>query len=417
MRALKANYFLGYALMGSVLPYLPVYLRTQELTNTQVGYVLGMVGAAILLSPVALTLLADAHLEGKTLLAGIFLASAATLAALLLTEGFWPIFVAHALFALAFVAVMPLQDGLNFQVQAQHRAAGRSAVPYHRVRVWGTVGFILPSLILYVALAAGAPIGATLAVGVGFALLGGLSALTLPRTRPLARGGAPGADVPPPPENANSKLETQNSKLSSRLPTTEALHAMLRPHVLIFCAAIFLAHMANSAYYAFYPLYLTEQAGIANEWVGLITNLGVVLEVFFMLGFGYLLARFGVRWLMVLGTAAMAVRMGLLAAWPTVFIAVATQVFHGLHVLVIHVAPAVFLNRQAQSRYRNSIQGLYAMTIYGTGRILGSVLGGWVADESLLHVFYYASLVCALAAGLFILFFREPAPAAGHTPP
>ncbi|MFA9478340.1 MFS transporter [Phycisphaerales bacterium AB-hyl4] len=410
MRAIKINYFLGYALMGSVLPYLPVYLRAQDLTNTQVGYILGMMGIAILLSPVALTLLADAHLEGKTLLAAVFAASGSALAAMLLVDGFWPIFLVHALFCLAFVSMMPLQDGLNFQVQAQRQSAGRMTVPYHRVRVWGTVGFILPSLILYLALVNGAPIGAILVVGGAFGLIGMLNTTALPHTRSTPRGGGPASDVPLPTNN--NQPEANNNKPlangNNRLPTIDALHAMLRPHVLVFCAAMFLAHIANSAYYAFYPLYLTEQVGVPNEWVGLITNLGVAIEVFFMLGFGLLMARFGIRWLMAIGIIAMALRMLLLYTWPSVAMAVATQLLHGLHVLVIHVAPPIFLNRQADNRYRNSIHGLYAMTVYGVGRIIGAVLGGFIADISLLAVFGYSALVCAAAAVLFALFYREP---------
>ncbi|MEX0745186.1 MAG: MFS transporter, partial [Phycisphaeraceae bacterium] len=329
--------------------------------------------------------------------------------ALLMVDGFWPIFAVHAVFCLAFVAVIPLQDGLTFQVQAQRGDAGRPVEPYHRVRVWGTVGFILPSLLLYAVLAWGAPIGATLAVGAAFALVGMINALYLPRTRSVPRGDAAGSEVP---LTENDKPDARQNKQASRLPTVDALHAMLRPHVLVFCAALFLVHIASAAYYAFYPLYLTEQVGIASQWVGLIANIGVTVEVFFLLGFGLLLSRLGIRWLLTLGMVAMAARMVLLYAWPSIGVAVATQVFHGLHVLVIHVIPPIFLNRQADARYRNSIHGLYAISVYGTGRILGAALAGVVADTSLLAVFAYSSLMCAVAGLLFALLYRDPPAAA-----
>ena len=38
MRVMRAQYFLTYAVMGCVLPYLPVFLRARGMQQTQVGY-------------------------------------------------------------------------------------------------------------------------------------------------------------------------------------------------------------------------------------------------------------------------------------------------------------------------------------------------------------------------------------------
>ena len=43
-----------------------------------------------------------------------------------------------------------------------------------------------------------------------------------------------------------------------------------------------------------------------------------------------------------------------------------TQLFHGMIVLALLIAPPIFLNQHAEDRYRHSMQGLYAMAVMGT---------------------------------------------------
>ena len=59
------------------------------------------------------------------------------------------------------------------------------------------------------------------------------------------------------------------------------------------------------------------------------------------------------------------------AEGPFAAVAIGVQLIHGLTVLVIHVAPPIFLNQRAGDRYRNSMQGLYTMAFAGAGRVIG----------------------------------------------
>jgi MFS family permease len=133
----------------------------------------------------------------------------------------------------------------------------------------------------------------------------------------------------------------------------------------------------------------------------------VVIEIFFMLGFGWFVHRIGLRGLMALGALAMAVRLALLFGSTSVAIAVGTQLLHGVTVLVLHVAPPVFINHHAEPRFRNSMQGFYAMSVFGTGRVVGNITAGVVAEWSILYVFDYGAALCLLAMPLFIFAFHS----------
>ncbi len=387
--------------MGSVLPYLPVFLADRGLSDAQVGYVLSLGGLAVLLTPVLTTLLADLRFENRALLAWVFAASAGSLAWLLACKGFWMLLAVHGLFSLAFIPALSLQDGLVFTERGRRLKAGLRVTPYHMVRVYGTVGFILPSVVLYLMMAGGAPIGTSLWCGAVVGVLAMVNTALLPKTRGAVGGSSVTAEVPDPHPPAGLDRST---------PTSQALRCMLQRDVLLFCVAGWLLQLAAGAFYAFYPIYLVQDIGVDKQWLGPISSVGVSLEIVYMLGFGWLLKRLGLRRLMAIGAAAIAVRMALLAFVPSVGVAVGTQVLHGMMVLVIHVAPPVYLNHRAGPAFRNSIQGLYAMVVFGTGRIVGCILAGHVAEGSAtgtLAVFGWSAAAAGVSVVLFAVVFRD----------
>jgi len=386
VRGVRAQYFLAFGAMGSVLPFLSVFLAERGLSRSQIGYVTGAASLGVVLTPVLITLLADAAVAGRVLMAAVFTISAGMLVAVLGVNGFWPILVAYALHALAFAPIAPLQDGIYFA------AASRDPVapPYHVVRVWGTVGYIVPSAVLYFVLTRVSSVAPALACGAAMCVGGALNALLfLPRV--------------------DEQLAHDVERKRNRLPTIAAARALLEPHVLVFCVAMALVHFAAAGYYQLYPLYLTDNLGIEKRWVGVIANVGVVVEIFFMLGFGWLSARLTLRGLMIAGVATIVLRLLLLAFVPTNAVAIGTQLLHGMMVLVLHVAPPIYLNGRAGETFRSSIQGLYAMAVAGGARIVGSIVTGRTAEYSLALTFAGCAALCVIATGLFYFAFREEA--------
>jgi len=400
VRSIKTQYFLAFAVFGSILPYLSAYLESScGLSRVQIGHVLASSSLGVILTPVLITLLADAWLDARRLIAAAFCLAVVALLGLLLADGFWPILVAYAAFSLLVAPLIPLQDGLFFVVSEDRARRGAGTSPFHRVRVFGSVGFILPGVVLFVALRGGAPSGAILIVAMTLSSLGLANAMLLPTTPRLPRveradGGRP----------------------MGGLPTAAALRACLEPHVLVFLVAMFLVQMAAAAFYGFFPIYLEKAIKLDMQWFGLIASGGVFVEIFFMYGFGWLLERLGIRWMMVCGALCMAMRFALMAMAPTVFVAIGTQIFHGMQVMALHVAPPLYLNDRAENHYRSSMQGLYTMVVIGVGRWVGSVLSGYVAADSLLRVFGYSAALCLAAAAMFAFVFRDGRrrPAAGE---
>lgn len=385
MRAVKSQYFLTYAALGALVPFMPIYLTAEGLNKRQVGDVLAAGNMAIVLSPVIVTLLADARMEGRRLMALLGGICAISLAFLLQVHWFWAILVIWLLQCLALRPALPLQDGINFTLQQQRKARGLNEEPYHTVRVWGTLGYMLPSFALFVLYRFWpGKVWICIACGIALAIMGLLNALWLPR-------------VPAPPRE----------KAASRVPTLDAGRRMLQKPLFVYCLAMLLLNTAAQGFYVGYPMYLTEKLHINLKWVGLISNLGVCVEFFFLMIFGFLQRWLGLKTMTLVGAGGMIARMALLAAFPTPWVAIGTQLLHGLMTTAIVISPPIFMNRHADDRYRNSMQGMYTMAVAGVGQVTGSWLAGWIARTSFERVFWWSAGLCAAAGVLIAIAFTE----------
>lgn len=381
--------------MGCLIPFLAIYLKqVQGLREGEIGWAMGISGASILFTPVLMTLLADTRFDSRHLAALIFALSGAALLLLFFSHGFWVVFLLLCLHSLAYAGVVPLHDGMAFSIQRQIEKQGFKPLPYHRIRVWGTIGFIVPSLILFFLLDAGWTTSVILLCGAAFSLLSLLHVFRLPDPRLAST-----------PETAVAKL-----------PTAMAASLLLLPHMRIFCAAMFLFVLATSSFSIFYPLYLVEIVGVEEKWVGLIFNFGVVIEIGFLLSLGWLQERLGLRKIMICGAACFVLQMLMLGFFPTVWIAILAQTFHGMIILALFVSPIMYLNRQSEDRFRNSIQGLYTMTIIGVARVIGIVGGGQVAQIDLHYLPFLSAFLALVTLILFVFNFRDTEPETEEPP-
>lgn len=376
--------------MGSLIPFLPIYLKqNQGLGEGEIGLALGIASVSILITPVLMTLLADTRFDPRLLTSLIFGISGLALLALFFTSGFWFVLAFLTLHSLAYAGVMPLHDGMTFSIQRQREQRGQKATPYNKIRVWGTIGFILPSLILFVLLDKGWSTEVILLCGVFFSLLALANVFRIPDPR----------------------LDSQFAGPRTRLPTALAFRILVQPHMRVFALSMFLFFLGTFSFTSFYPLYLSEVVGVKEQWVGLIFNFGVVIEILFLLSMGWLQARLGFRKLMILGVAAFVAQTLALGCFPVPAVAVMAQSVHGLIILAMYISPVMYLNRHAGDRFRSSIQGLYTMAIVGVSRIVGIAAAGQIAEVNLRLTPFVAAGMGTIALFLFVFFFREESPA------
>ncbi|MEM0896368.1 MAG: MFS transporter [Verrucomicrobiota bacterium] len=388
MLRIKLQFALTYMVLGGIAPLLAVFLKGEKgFSNAEVGQLFSLASLGLILSPAVVTLLADTRFDSRRILGFSLFASAALFSTLQFTGPIWSTTLLYTIYSIVYMPVIPLLDGYYFSVRHERLEAGGSMPPYHQIRLWGTVGFVIPSLVFLVLLADFSMGKLFVPACVAFSLTGAISAFFLP----------------PPPASAIAG----NGKTKSRIPTTAAIRELFSPKGRLFCTALAIVAFALPVYYAFFPVYLEENLKVEKRYIAIIGAIGPVIEVFWIMALGWLRSKIRLKGIMILGLATMALRLLLLGTMESVTLAILVQVLHGAEILATIIVPVMYIDRLAGDRFRNSIQGVFLMLVIGVPRLIGGWVAGFLAEtRGVLDTFFYGSALAFLALLLITLFFK-----------
>lgn len=368
--AFAAVWFAYFAAIGLFNPYAPLWFKDLGFSTIAIGAIASMQSWTRVVAPYAWGWLGDRHGRRTD---GVRWAAAAAFAAsigLWLWPGATAITVFTLLLFLANGGVVPLSEA----ALAQHlqRGGDMDFARYGRVRLWGSLGFV-------VAVGAAGPVleaagirAFPVLVMVGFAALW-LMALRLPRGDEAAAGHHVGPSI---------------------------WTILRRPAVAWFFAGVFFTVLGHTALYAFLSLYLDE-LGYGKGVVGGAWAVAVVVEVLFFWAqgrvFGWLTP---LAWLQLAAVLA-ALRFGLTAAFGGVLLMLlAAQLLHAVSFAAQHAACIAMIHRWFPGALRGRGQALYSTLGYGCSGVLGGLAGGWLGSRhGFAAVFWAASAVSVLGAG------------------
>ncbi|MEM6794837.1 MAG: MFS transporter, partial [Acidobacteriota bacterium] len=194
--ALGAFWFFYFAGYGIFFPYFALYLsQDQGLSGTQVGLILGVMPCVGLLAQPLWGQVADRTGSRRGVLAIAVAGAAAAHLALGRLDGFPRVLAATAALALFSTTVVPLATAVSLAVQNRSDGSG-----FGRVRLWGTLGFLVtvvgfPRLLAHLPPgpgSSGQDLGWMFPAIAGLSLLAVPAALVLPRTHSLTERSAAG---------------------------------------------------------------------------------------------------------------------------------------------------------------------------------------------------------------------------------
>ncbi len=154
-------------------------------------------------------------------------------------------------------------------------------------------------------------------------------------------------------------------------------------------------------------MFFKESIGIQNNYITAITSIGVAIEIIYILNVKTLRRWLGFRGVMAIGLASMAIRLAILATFPTLKTALIIQLFHGLEILSMFVLPIMYLDQVSGTGFRNSIQGAFTILITVPSRLLGFIIAGEIARAySPKEVIYAGSILSAIGMLIIFMFFK-----------
>lgn len=344
-----------YVTMGS---YLTSTLHASG-AQTALAYSTQCLGG--LVAPFLVGLVADRFINAEILLAVINLLGAVLLYFLAGSARLPQFYAVLLIYMMLYMPTLALVNSISFR-QMSNRAG-----EFPRIRVWGTIGWIVAGIaISWVyswdspsAIHAGA-LRNTFRMSAVASVLLGLYSLTLP---------------PTPPTDANRR-----SGLSQWLGF-DALRMLRDRNYLVFFIASILISIPLAFYYQHANQFLTE-IHVANA-TGKQT-LGQASEIGFMLLMPYFLGRFGIKGTLLLGMLAWGIRYLLFAygnAGDASWMLIVAIALHGVCYDFFFVSGQIFTAAKADKQHETAAQGLITLATYGAGMMIGFWIAGHITDH------------------------------------
>ena len=379
LRRYSLFYFWYYAGLGALTPYISRFMESIGHNGHVIGWVWSMwYGSRVIGPPVWTAVLARSRHPGWLLVFGSLLTLLAC-AGFTTFHGALGLCVTMALFGLAVNPLLPQFEAMTLA------ALGDRRDEYGRIRLWGSIGFLL------------------VASSYGWLLdrLGDWSFpwLVLPlyvlalATALLHRHARPPQDERPHPDFAQ---------------------LLRRPGIPRFLLMALLMQVGFGAFYLFYTLHM-QAAGHDGLTVGLLWGSGVVSEIAMFWWMPRLFARHDAGRLLSFCLAVTVLRWTLTALYPAVLVLMfAVQLLHAFSFAVFHACCMRQMSQSFTGREAAVGQGLLYSVSSGVGGVLGSLLASRLWDARGGSVAFFAAAAVVGAAWLvYALRPATTAPAAG----
>ncbi|WP_051609078.1 MFS transporter [Fodinicurvata fenggangensis] len=310
--------------LGIYLPFWPLWLEEHGLGATEIAVLLAASAWLRILATPAFGLLADRWAYGRFLPHLLAAGALCTFGLFHYLHGFWALLPVQVLAICLFHPLIPLSDSRSMAAVRIH------GLDYGRIRLWGSLAFILASSAggWLIADSASDVILLLIMIGLGFCLL---TASLLPY------GGT-----------APRKFEM--SGLSSLMANRDFL---------AFLAAAALLQSSHALYYGFGSIYW-RSTGFDETTIGLFWAIGVIAEIAFFAYGAFFLKRFGTKGLLLLAGLAGCIRWSLTPVLPLAETTLLLQCLHAFTYAAAHLGAMHFISAHTPSTLAATAQTLYA---------------------------------------------------------
>ncbi|KAA5540710.1 nucleoside permease [Roseiconus nitratireducens] len=355
------EFFVWGAFFVPMTSYLQQIFADEENLNTIIGDVYSTQTWAAIFAPIIVGFVAD-RLINKEYINGVLQIVGAAMLwwCSTITESPTQFYWVMMAFFLCYMPTLALVNAITFQNVSSIEDE------FPKIRLWGTIGWIVSGLVISESLFGLLPIpvlpgvenaGSTnwplrISAVVGFVY--GLYSFTLPKS---------------PPQGRDAPFSLSN------MMGLDAIRLFRNPSYLVFAICSFLICIPLAFYYA-RTYDFVEKMAFGSSSAGVMA-LGQVSEIFFMALVPFFLVRLGVKWMLLVGMLAWALRYALFGLMPgTPSMLVLGILLHGICYDFFFVTGQLYTDRSSPPEIRTSAQALLGLLTYGAGMLVGNLLHG-----------------------------------------
>ena len=336
----KAFYFIVYAALAALLPYLAVYYESLGLSGQQIGTLAAIPPLVTFLSAPLIGAITDVSQRHKLILGISILGFSGSVLAIWAVRSFWGLIPVIVFYAFFLAPIFPLIDRSVLNI------LGNRKDQYGKQRMWGAVGWGIMGPIAGLLIELG---------GLRWAFYGcfivSLGLMIILQATPI-------------------------QQISIRNRFAEGLKRLFANwSVGFFFVIMVIGGMGLSMIHNYFFIYLDGLGAnsILKGWSLTIATFSELVVMFFS---DKLLKRWKANWLVALSLLVLACRLFLYAVVRSPEIALLVQLLHGPTFGLIWVAGVSYVGEITPPGLGNTVQGFFSGIVMGLGSALGAFLGG-----------------------------------------
>ena len=360
---LSGFYFFYFASLGVFVPYWGLYLQWQGFSAQEIGELTAIFLGTRIIAPNIWGWIADHHGQRMKIVRLASIIGTLIFSAILLNNSYLWIAVVILLFSIFWNATLQQFEANTLQ------HLGEQSHHYSKIRLWGSIGFII-------------------AVSVLGVLFETISIEAMPIALIITMTGIWLVSLTVP-ESAARHLSLDHQPLTQLLK---------KPTVLAFFAVCFLTLLSHGPYYTFYTIYL-EQHGYSRTLIGQLWALGVIAEIVIFLLMHRWLPKYGIRLVLIISLILSTCRWLLIGFFPdNLTLILIAQLLHAASFGSFHAAAIAWVHQHFIGKNQARGQALYSSIGFGAGGVLGSLLSGyfWLSPGPTM-TFFMAAMTTFLA--------------------
>lgn len=323
-------------------------LETLQFSGRQVGLVYGTIAIAATVSPFFLGYLADRFFAADKLLVILHILGGFLLYSLSFQTDFTWFYSILLLYTFCFIPTFSLANALCFH----HLPDAKRDFP--RVRVWGTIAWILVGLLIgYLRIE---PTVTPIKIAAGVSFLQAIYCITLPTTPPSAQA------------KSNNFLSAFRGPEISQLLRDRNFQVMV--------LAIGLICIPSAYYYSFVNPFLNE-IGVENAAGKM--SLGQATEIILMLALPWFFRIWRLKTIIFVGLLCWGARYGFFMLglnWEQEWLHMIGIALHGAAYIFAMLSAQIYLDTRVPAHLRSTAQGFFTLLTVGLGALIGAFIAG-----------------------------------------
>jgi MFS transporter, PPP family, 3-phenylpropionic acid transporter len=341
-RNLSRFYFVYYFFIGVFVPYWALYLQSEHFSPVEIGILMSLFQISRIFAPNFWGWLAD-HTAKRTVWIRLnTVLGVVGFVAVFWVQGFWPMLFVMGALSLFTSSTMPLSESLTLAHLDNTKGH------YSRIRMWGSVGFIVASIAL-----------GYLIDWSGIAIL--LWAILLVQIILFLQ-----------------TFTLTEVKIAPHHTDDFSVWAIIRnPAVIALLLGCALMVTAHGVLYNFYSIYLAEH-GYSKGMIGWLWSVGVICEIVIFMLMPKIMGRFSLKTIILVSLALAVVRFAMIGvAVDNLVLLLIAQSLHAATFGSFHAATVEVVTQFFNGRHQAKGQAIYNSVTYGLGGAIGGIAGGY----------------------------------------